>query len=74
MVNGDLDEESYQTYDLISDIWRRDEKHETYDLIGTHSAVEANQRNYCHSNCGAFEQGLGKENLTKLLHHIYGCK
>jgi hypothetical protein len=31
---GDLDGESYQTYDLISDIWRRDEKHETYDLIG----------------------------------------
>jgi hypothetical protein len=38
-----MDGESYQTYDLISDIWRRDEKHETYDLIGTHSEVEANQ-------------------------------
>ena len=61
--------ESHQTYDLISGyeieiFWEK----ETYDLIGR------NRWNYHHSDRGYFEQGLDKEDLTKLLQFIYGCK
>jgi hypothetical protein len=41
----------------------------------THSELEeSNQRSYRHSDHGAFEQGLDKEDLAELSHSIYGCK
>ena len=61
--------ESHQTYDLMSGAWTEIIcQQETYDLIGR------NQWIYHHSDRGSFEQGLDKEDLTKLLHSIYGCK